>query len=353
MVKYTTIFYPRIPMSDSKSVYASFRSIGAYAPPKILSNKDLETMVDTTDEWIVKRTGIKERRIAADDEYTSDMGAKAARLAIERAGIDDGDIDLIICATVTPDYFNMPSTACVISDKLGIRNVQAFDISAACSGFVYLLSLAKAFIESGMKKNVLIIGAEKFSSIVDYTDRGTCILFGDGAGAAIISATANKEEAIVDIHASADGSYADFLVTPAPGAIHPVSQEVISEGLNFVQMKGNETFKLAVKTLTKDVIEILAKNDIKADDIPHFIPHQANYRIIKAVGDALKMREDQVVLTVGKFGNTSAASIPMAVNDIYESGRLKKGEMMLFDTFGGGLTWASALLPFAGESYQG
>ena len=340
-------------MSNYSPIYASFRSIGAYAPEKILSNNDLESMVDTTDEWIVKRTGIKERRIASDDEYTSDMGAKAGLKAIERAGISSDDVDLVICATVTPDYFNMPSTACVISDKLGIHNVQAFDISAACSGFVYLISLAKAFIESGMKKNVLIIGAEKFSSIVDYTDRGTCILFGDGAGAAIIGATSEKEEAIMDVHASADGSYSDFLVTPAPGTINPVSQKVIDEGLNFVQMKGNETFKLAVKTLTKDVIEILKKNSINAEDIPHFIPHQANYRIIKAVGDALKMREDQVVLTVGKYGNTSAASIPMAVNDIYESGRLKKGEMMLFDTFGGGLTWASALLPFAGENYQG
>jgi len=340
-------------MSNYSPIYASFRSIGAYAPEKILSNNDLESMVDTTDEWIVKRTGIKERRIASDDEYTSDMGAKAGLKAIERAGISSDDVDLVICATVTPDYFNMPSTACVISDKLGIHNVQAFDISAACSGFVYLISLAKAFIESGMKKNVLIIGAEKFSSIVDYTDRGTCILFGDGAGAAIIGATSEKEEAIMDVHASADGSYSDFLVTPAPGTINPVSQKVIDEGLNFVQMKGNETFKLAVKTLTKDVIAILEKNNINAEDIPHFIPHQANYRIIKAVGDALKMREDQVVLTVGKYGNTSAASIPMAVNDIYESGRLKKGEMMLFDTFGGGLTWASALLPFAGENYQG
>jgi 3-oxoacyl-[acyl-carrier-protein] synthase-3 len=340
-------------MSNSTPIYASFRSIGAYIPEKILSNSDLEKMVDTTDEWITKRTGIKERRIARDDEYTSDMGAEASAQAIERAGIERGDIDLVICATVTPDYFNMPSTACVISDKLGISNVQAFDISAACSGFVYLISIAKAFIESGMKKNILIVGAEKFSSIVDYTDRGTCILFGDGAGASIISATTNKDEAIVDVHASADGSYSDFLVTPAPGAIHPVSQKVIDEGLNFVQMKGNETFKLAVKTLTKDVKDILAKNSMLSDDIPHFIPHQANYRIIKAVGDALKMREEQVVLTVGKYGNTSAASIPMAVNDIYESGRLKKGEMMLFDTFGGGLTWASALLPFAGESYRG
>ena len=337
-------------MSTTKPIYASFRSIGAYAPEKILSNKDLEKMVDTTDEWIVKRTGISERRIAAKDEYTSDMGAKASALAIERANIDITDIDLVICATVTPDYFNMPSTACIISDKLGIKNVQAFDISAACSGFVYLLTLAQAFIESGMKKNVLIVGAEKFSSIVDYTDRGTCILFGDGAGAAIISASNVKEEGFVDTHASADGAYADFLVTPAPGSINPVSQKVIDEGLNFVQMKGNETFKLAVKTLTKDVKEILAKNEINSDDIPHFIPHQANYRIIKAVGDALKMREEQVVLTVGKFGNTSAASIPMAINDIWESGRLQNGELMLLDTFGGGLTWASALLPFAGKA---
>lgn len=337
-------------MSPNKPVYASFKSIGAYVPEAVLTNADLEKMVDTSDEWIVKRTGIKERHIAAKDETTSDMGAKAAEVAIARAGIAHGEIDLVLCATVTPDYFNMPSTACMISDKLGIRDVQAFDISAACSGFVYLLSLAKAFIESGMKRNVLIVGAEKFSSFVDYSDRSTCILFGDGAGAAVISATDDKREAFIDIHASADGAYGDFLVTPAPGSVNPMSQKVLDEGLNFVQMKGNETFKLAVKTLTKDVKEILAKNEIDAGSIPHFIPHQANYRIIKAVGDALGMREEQVVLTVGKYGNTSAASIPMAMNDIWESGRLQKGELMLLDTFGGGLTWASALLPFAGEA---
>ncbi|HIP41301.1 MAG TPA: ketoacyl-ACP synthase III, partial [Campylobacterales bacterium] len=331
-------------------MYAKFHSIGAYVPSKVLSNEDLEKMVETSNEWILKRTGIKERRIAGDNEVTSDMATKASKIAIERAGLEVTDIDLVVCTTVTPDYFNMPATACIISDKLGIKNVQAFDISAACSGFVYALSIAKAFVESGMKKHVLIVGAEKFSSIVDYTDRSTCILFGDGAGAAVISATNDKSEAFIDVHASADGSYADFLVTPAPGSIHPVSQKVIDEGLNFVQMKGNETFKLAVKTLTKDVKNILAKNAINSEDIPHFIPHQANYRIIKAVGDALKMREDQVVVTVHKYGNTSAASIPMAINDIYESGRLKKGELMLLDTFGGGLTWASALLPFAGET---
>ncbi len=328
-------------------VYAAFRSIGAYVPKKVLTNADFEKMVDTSDEWIVKRTGIKERHIADENESTSDMAAKAAEIAIQRANLEKEDIDLVVCATVTPDYFNMPSTACLISNKLGIKNVQAFDISAACSGFVYALSVAKAFIESGMKKNVLVIGAEKFSSIVDYTDRTTCILFGDGAGAAVISATKNQEEGFVDIHASADGSYWDFLITPSPGSVHPASHKAIEEGLQYVKMKGNETFKLAVKTLTKDVKEILKKNNLEAKDIPHFVPHQANYRIIKAVGDSLGMSDEQVVLTVHKYGNTSAASIPMAINDIYEEGRLKSGELMLLDTFGGGLTWASALIPFA------
>ena len=336
-------------MSSSTPPYASFRSIGAYAPPGILSNEDLERMVDTSDEWIVKRTGIKERRIAAEDQATSDLAVEAAKTAIERAGLEKEEIDLVLCATVTPDHFNMPATACIISDKLGIRNVQAFDISAACSGFVYGLSVAKAFVESGMKRNVLLIGAEKFSSIVDYTDRSTCILFGDGAGAAVISATEDPAERILDVHASADGSYADFLITPAPGSVHPASCEVIEQGLQYVKMKGNETFKLAVKTLTKDVREILERTGIPAEKIDHFIPHQANYRIIKAVGDALKMREEQIVLTVHKYGNTSAASIPMAINDLYEAGGLRYGEMMLLDTFGGGLTWASALLPFAGK----
>ncbi len=332
-------------MSDK--IYSAFRSIGAYVPSKILTNADLEKMVDTSDEWITKRTGIKERHIADENESTSDMATKASKIAIERANLNIEDIDLVLCATVTPDFFNMPSTACLISDKLGIKNVQAFDISAACSGFVYALSVAKAFIESGMKKNVLVIGAEKFSSIVDWSDRNTCVLFGDGAGAAVICATNKKEEGFLDIHASADGSYWDFLITPSPGSVNPASEVALKEGLNFVKMKGNETFKLAVKTLTKDVKDILEKNNLEGKDIPHFVPHQANYRIINAVGNSLGMSKTQVVLTVHKYGNTSAASIPMAINDIYESGRLKSGELMLLDTFGGGLTWASALIPFA------
>jgi 3-oxoacyl-[acyl-carrier-protein] synthase-3 len=327
--------------------YAAFRSIGAYVPEKILSNEDLSTMVDTSDEWITKRTGIKERHIAAENEYTSDLGVKAAQLAIERSGLEKHEIDMVVCATISPDYFCMPSTATIISTKLGLPNVTAFDISAACTGFVYILSIAKAFIESGMKKNVLIIGAEKLSSITDYSDRGTCILFGDGAGAAIISATNDKSEAIIDVHTGANGEYADLLMTPngGSGSAHD-SLDKEAQGC-FMQMKGNETFKVAVRTLTKDVIEILQENNIESSLIKHFVPHQANYRIIKAVGDALKLEPEQVVLTVAKYGNTSGASIPMAINDIYEQGILKKGELMLLDAFGGGLTWGSALVPFS------
>jgi 3-oxoacyl-[acyl-carrier-protein] synthase-3 len=327
--------------------YAAFRSIGAYAPKRILTNSDLAEMVDTSDEWITKRTGIQERRIAAKDETTSDMGVAAAKLAIERSGVDATQIDMVICATISPDYFCMPSTATIIANKLNLSGVTAFDISAACTGFVYILSIAKAFIESGMKKNVLIVGAEKLSAITDYSDRGTCILFGDGAGAALICATDNKEEAIVDIHTGADGAYADLLMTPNGGTGSPHDALDGEVAGCFMQMKGNETFKVAVRTLTKDVVEILESNNLTSDAVKHFIPHQANYRIIKAVGDALKMRDDQVVLTVAKYGNTSGASIPMAMNDIYEQGKLQAGELMLLDAFGGGLTWGSALVPFS------
>lgn len=330
-------------------MYASLKSIGAYAPSRILSNFDLEKMVDTSDEWIEKRTGIKERRIASDEEATSDLGVKAAQIAIERSGLATEDIDLVICATLSPDHLCMPSTACIIAAKLGINNVMAYDISAACSGFVYMLSMAKAYIESGMKKNILIVGAEKVSSVIDYTDRGTCILFGDGAGAAIISATTEQNEAIIDIHASADGRYGDYLITPGCGSKFPCSQETLDNKLNFIKMKGNDVYKIAVKTLTKDVIDILETNNLKSSQIDHFIPHQANFRIIEAVREKLDFPIEKTVLTVAKYGNTSAASIPMAINEAYEEGRIKKGDLMLLDTFGGGFTWASALVRFGGE----
>jgi len=320
-------------------MFASFRSIGAYIPKDIRTNQWFCDRMDTTDEWIVKRTGINERRIAASSETTSDLGVEAAKIAIQRAGIEINDIDLVLCATISPDYMCMPSTACLIADKLGLHEAMAFDISAACTGFVYALSIAKAFVESGMKKNVLIIGAEKLSSIVDYTDRTTCMLFGDGAGAAIISATENKNEAIIDVRCSADGAQKDLLLTPG----------VESDEKQYMQMKGNETFKVAVRTLTSDVLKILEKNNMTNDDIDLFIPHQANYRIIKAVGDALEFKDEQKVLTVDKYGNTSSASIPMAINDCYESGRLKSGDTILLDAFGGGLTWGTALVKFAAK----
>lgn len=327
--------------------YAAFRSIGAYVPSKVMTNVDFEKIIETTDEWITKRTGIKERRYAEENENPSDMGAKAASQAIERAGIAKEDIDLVICATVTPDYLCMPSTACLIASKLGLPPTQAFDISAACTGFVYASSIAKAFIESGMKKNVLIVGAEKYTSILDFTDRTTCFIFGDGAGAAIISSTDNKEEAIIDVNCSSDGNYDDLIKTPGGGSKNPCSQEVVDSKMACIQMKGNETFKLAVKTLTSDVEDMLKKHNIQSEDINHFIPHQANYRIISAVGKALGFNEDQTVITVHKYGNTSAASIPMAMNDAYEQGKIKAGDKILFDAFGGGLTWGSALFPFS------
>jgi len=319
-------------------MYASFKSIGAYKPSNIRTNKWFEDKIDTTDEWIFKRTGIKERLVAGENEHTSDLGAKASEVAIQRAGIEASDIDLVICATLSPDFSAMPSTACLISEKLGIKDVMAFDISAACTGFVYALSVAKAFIESGMKKNVLIVGAEKASNVMDYTDRNICMLFGDGAGAAIISTTEDKDKSIIDVQCSADGNLKDILYIPGVG----------SPEEKYMHMKGNETFKIAVKTLTSDVEKILAKNNYVNDDIDLFIPHQANIRIIKAVGKALNLTDSQKVLTVEKYGNTSAASIPMAMNDCFEDGRLTNGKTMLLDAFGGGATWGSAIVKFDG-----
>ncbi len=328
-------------------MFASLKSIGAYVPKNILTNFDLEKMVETSDEWIKKRTGIEERHIADKDEATSDMAYEAAKIAIKRANIKTEDIDCVILATISPDYFCMPSTACLVAEKLGIKGVMAFDISAACSGFVYSLSIAKSFIESNLKKNVLVIGAEKLSAITDYTDRGTCVIFGDGAGAAVIGATEDKEEAIVDVMASSDGAYSNLLITPGGGSKYPTSKETLEKNMHFMKMAGNETFKIAVKTLTEDVIEILKRNSLSSEDVDRFIPHQANYRIIEYVRAKLKFPKERTVVTVAKYGNTSAASIPMAINDAFENNNLRYGDLMLLDTFGGGLTWGSALVKFA------
>ena len=329
--------------------YAALRSIGAYVPTKVMTNDDLAKIVDTSDEWITKRTGIKTRHIAAPDQAASDLGLEAAKLALSRAGMEASELDMIIVASLSGDYLFMPSTACVLANKLGVKNIAAFDQLAACTGFIYNLATAKAYIEAGMAKNVLIVGAEVISRFLDYEDRTTCVLFGDGAGAAVISATDNPDEAIKDVHIAADGEYQDFLITPAGGSKHPMTETVLRERQHFLKMKGNETFKVAVRTLANSCVEILEKNGIASSAIKHFIPHQANFRIIKAVGETLGLSDEQVVLTVEKYGNTSAASIPMAMNDVYEAGNLKNGDLMLLDAFGGGFTWGSALLPFAGK----
>lgn len=328
--------------------YASLKSIAMHVPSERVKNAEFQQFLDTSDEWIEKRTGIKERRFANDEEKSSDLGVIAAKQAIERAHLTPKDIDLVVVATLSPDFLAMPSTACVLSAKLGIENKPAFDISAACTGFIYLLSVAKAYVESGMYENVLIVGAEKTSSVLDFKDRGTCILFGDGAGACVIGRTKRLKESILDVQISANGNFSNYLYTPR--TLKPTPFNSKEETLEpFLCMKGNEVFKLAVKTLLKDVETILEKNALKSEDVRLFIPHQANFRIIQAVREHLDFKDEQVVLTVHKYGNTSAASIPMAMCEAYEEGRLKKGDLMLLDAFGGGLTWGSALVYFGGS----
>ncbi|WP_033594733.1 ketoacyl-ACP synthase III [Helicobacter pylori] len=328
--------------------YASLKSIAMHVPSERVKNAEFQQFLDTSDEWIEKRTGIKERRFANDEEKSSDLGVIAAKQAIERARLTPQDIDLVVVATLSPDFLAMPSTACVLSAKLGIENKPAFDISAACTGFIYLLSVAKAYVESGMYENVLIVGAEKTSSVLDFKDRGTCILFGDGAGACVIGRTKRLKESVLDVQISANGNFSNYLYTPR--TLKPTPFNSKEEALEpFLCMKGNEVFKLAVKTLLKDVETILEKNALKPEDVRLFIPHQANFRIIQAVREHLDFKDEQVVLTVHKYGNTSAASIPMAMCEAYEEGRLKKGDLMLLDAFGGGLTWGSALVYFGGS----
>ncbi|GAA7786843.1 ketoacyl-ACP synthase III [Helicobacter pylori] len=328
--------------------YASLKSIAMHVPSERVKNAEFQQFLDTSDEWIEKRTGIKERRFANDGEKSSDLGVIAAKQAIERAHLTPKDIDLVVVATLSPDFLAMPSTACVLSAKLGIENKPAFDISAACTGFIYLLSVAKAYVESGMCENVLIVGAEKTSSVLDFKDRGTCILFGDGAGACVIGRTKRLKESVLDVQISANGNFSNYLYTPR--TLKPTPFSVKEEALEpFLCMKGNEVFKLAVKTLLKDAEMILEKNALKPEDVRLFIPHQANFRIIQAVREHLDFKDEQVVLTVHKYGNTSAASIPMAMCEAYEEGRLKKGDLMLLDAFGGGLTWGSALVYFGGS----
>ena len=312
--------------------FAKIAGTGSYLPKRILTNAELESMVDTTDEWIVARTGIKERHIAAEGEFTSDLACQAARNAIESAGINAADIDLIIVATTTPDKI-FPSVATMVQNKLGIAGCPAFDIQAVCSGFIYALSTANNFIKAGSSKCTLVIGAETFSRITDYTDRGNCILWGDGAGAVILQAS--EEQGIISTHLHADGSYENMLHVPRR-----------TEGADTVVMEGNPVFKMAVNTLDQIVDETLAANNMQKSDIDWLVPHQANIRILQATAKKLDMNMDRVVVTVDKHGNTSAASIPLALDTAVRDGRIKRGDVILMEAFGGGFTWGSALVKY-------
>ncbi|HEY9276815.1 MAG TPA: beta-ketoacyl-ACP synthase III [Methylotenera sp.] len=313
-------------------IFAKIAGTGSYLPNKILTNAELESMVDTTDDWIVARTGIKERHIAADGEFTSDLAVNAARNAIESAGITAADIDLILVATTTPDKI-FPSVATMVQRKLGIAGCPAFDIQAVCSGFVYALATANNFIKVGSSKCALVIGAETFSRITDYSDRGNCILWGDGAGAVILQAS--NEQGIISTHLHADGNYESMLHVPRN-----------ANGIDTVVMEGNPVFKMAVNTLDQIVDETLAANNMQKSDIDWLVPHQANIRILQATAKKLDMSMDRVVVTVDRHGNTSAASIPLALDTAVRDGRIKRGDVILMEAFGGGFTWGSALIKY-------
>ena len=316
---------------------------GSYAPPKVLTNADLEKLVDTSDEWILTRTGISERRIATEDEATSDLAYRASLPALEAASLDPADLDMILVATITPDMF-FPSTACVLQERLQARRAGALDISAACSGFVYGLAVADGLLRLGTMRTVLLVGAETLTKIVNWKDRNTCVLFGDGAGAVILRAS-EGEPGILSTHLFADGTKGPLLMMPGGGSRHPLSQRVLDEGLAAIQMaSGNEVFKGAVRAMEDAALTALKHNNLDVGDVNLMIPHQANLRIINALGQRLGLTDDRVCVNVQKVGNTSAASIPLALDEAVREGRVKAGDLILLCAFGGGLTWGSALI---------
>jgi len=314
---------------------------GSYVPERVLTNADLERMVATSDSWIVERTGIRERRIAAPGEACSDLGSKAAERALEAAGLTAADLDLILVATCTGDS-PLPSTACLIQHRLGAVRAAACDISAACCGFVYALAVGDAYVKTGLR-HILVVGAEVMSVITDWTDRSTCILFGDGAGAVVLG-PADGDRGILSSHLHSDGNLWDLICVPGGGSRIPPSDKMLADGLQYIKMKGNETFKVAVKTLEESARETLSANHLSMDDLDLYVPHQANARIIKAVADRLELPMEKVVLNMDRYGNTSAASIPLALDEAVRAARVKDGSLVMIAAFGSGLTWASALI---------
>lgn len=316
--------------------------IGAYAPKRILTNHDLEKTVETSDEWIVQRTGIRERHIADETEATSDLALKAAQQALDRAGVEPEEVDFIVVGTTTGDMA-FPTTANVLQHQLGGRNVGSVDVYAACSGSIYSLSIGSQFIQTGKYRTVLCVGAECLSRITDYTDRGTCILLADAAGAAVLRPS-EGESGIIDVDLYSDGRYGDLLIQPAGGSRHPASHETVERRQHYVKMKGNEVFKVAVRMFEECARKILEKNGLTPEDIDVFVPHQANLRIIEAAVKRLKLPMDRVVINVDRYGNTGAASVYVALEEAWTTKRIKPGDLVLLAAFGGGFTWGAALL---------
>lgn len=326
------------------SLKARIIGTGSYVPQRVLTNQDLEKMVETSDEWIVTRTGMKERRIAKSDEFTSDMGYEAAVRAIQKSGIEPSEIDLILVATLTPDYV-FPSTACLLQARLKAAKAAAVDVQAACTGYIYCIAMAKSFVESGLYKNVLVVASEKLSSIVNYADRNTCVLFGDGASACVVSSNSSKPGLVIrDVCLGSDGEQAQLLILPAGGSRMPATQETVAANLHFLKMEGKDVFKHAVRRMESSSKECLDKVGLTEKDLSWLVPHQANIRIIEAIAKRFEVPMERVFMTIEKYGNTSASSLGIALDELLDQKEISVGENILVTAFGAGLTWGSSIL---------
>jgi 3-oxoacyl-[acyl-carrier-protein] synthase-3 len=328
---------PRLP------VRAKITSVGAYVPPRLLTNQDLERMVATNDEWIQDRTGIRERHLVDEGVATSDLAVEAARRCLEKRGIAATEVEVIIVATVTPDML-FPSCACLVQDKLGAKGAWGFDLSAACSGFIYALQVGAKLVESGAHKKVMVIGADVMSSIIDYTDRATCVIFGDGAGAVLLEPCADGEIGMIDYWHEIDGSGAQMLCMPGGGSLHPATAETVAAKMHFVHQDGGAVYKFAVRKMAEAAETVLTRNGVTGADLGCFIPHQANKRIILSTAERLGMKEEAVIINIDRYGNTTAGTIPIAMQTAMDEGRLKRGDLVLLASFGAGFTAGSTLL---------
>ncbi len=342
-VAFVEEIYLSLTLKPSIPVRAKISSVGVYVPPKLLTNKDLETMVATSDQWITERTGIRERHVVTPGTATSDLAVEAAKICLAKRGLTPADVEVIIVATVTPDMM-FPATACLVQDKLGAPHAWGFDLSAACSGFPYALQVGAKLVESGVHQRVLVIGADVMSSIIDYTDRATCVIFGDGAGAVLLEPCEGSEIGLVDFFHEVDGSGAVALNMPGGGSLHPATAETVASKMHFVHQDGGAVYKFAVRKMAEAAETILTRNGLSGKDLACFIPHQANKRIIQSTAERLGMSEECVVINIDRFGNTTAATIPLAMQTALDDNRLKKGDLVLLASVGAGFTVGATLL---------